>query len=102
MESRLRFRLLGPVEVWSETGPVDVGTLRQRAVLAALAADAGRVVPVDTVVDRVWGPVPPEQVRDTLYVYVARLRKALGRPAPLHRRAAGYLLDVPPDDVDVH
>jgi DNA-binding SARP family transcriptional activator/tetratricopeptide (TPR) repeat protein len=102
MESRLRFRLLGPVEVWSETGPVDVGTQRQRAVLAALAADAGRVVPVATVVDRVWGEAPPDQVRDNLYVYVARLRKALGRSVPLHRRANGYLLDVAPDDVDVH
>ena len=52
------FRLLGPVEAWAASSPVDVGPPRQRAVVAALAADAGRLVLVDTLVNRLWGEDP--------------------------------------------
>src|SRR5689334_9828863 len=50
----MQIRLLGPVEVYTGAGPLDAGTTRQRCVLAALAVDAGRPVPVDMLVDRVW------------------------------------------------
>jgi DNA-binding SARP family transcriptional activator len=50
------FRLLGPVEVWADGQRLDAGEPRRRAVLAALLADAGRSVAVDTLTDRVWGP----------------------------------------------
>jgi DNA-binding SARP family transcriptional activator len=53
-------RLLGPVEIWAGSARVEVGPPRQRAVLAALAVDAGRVVAVEALVDRVWGPEPPQ------------------------------------------
>ncbi len=98
----VEFRLLGPVEVWGPAGPVDVGPVRQRSVLAALVVDAGRLVPVETVVDRVWGSAPPDRARHTLYVYIARLRHALGPPVPLLSRSGGYVLDVDPDRVDAH
>ncbi len=74
--------------------PVDVGPARQRGVLAALAADAGRPVPAETLIDRVWGAQVPQRVRHTLYVYIANLRKAL--PDAVVRRPGGYLLDVDP------
>src|SRR6266511_3067878 len=97
----MEFRLLGPVEVWTAAGPVDVGPSRQRAVLAALLVDAGRPVTVETVIDRVWGDTPPDRVRHTLYVYVARLRKALGSSRLLNR-SGGYVLAVDPGQVDLH
>jgi DNA-binding SARP family transcriptional activator len=103
------FRLLGPVEVWAVSGRVEVGPPRQCAVLAALAADAGRPVPVDALVRRVWGDNPPERARRTLHTYVARVRRIVQQarpagdgPAGLVRQAAGYLLDVDPDRVDLH
>lgn len=70
-----------------------------------LAADAGRLVLMDTIVDRVWGDTPPAQVRDSLYTYVARLRRVLagsGGSAVLVRRTRGYVLDVAPEAVDLH
>src|SRR6266508_3549333 len=97
----MEFRLLGPVEVWTAAGPVDVGPSRQRAVLAALLVDAGRPVTVETVIDRVWGDTPPDRVRHTLYVYVARLRTALGSSRLLNR-SGGYVLAVDPGQVDLH
>jgi DNA-binding SARP family transcriptional activator len=103
------FRLLGPVEVWAVSGRVEVGPPRQCAVLAALAADAGRPVPVDALVRRVWGDDPPERARRTLHTYVTRIRRIVeqarpagDRSAGVVLRAAGYLLDVDPDRVDLH
>ncbi|GAA2353365.1 AfsR/SARP family transcriptional regulator [Dactylosporangium salmoneum] len=101
----MEFRLLGPVEAWSSTGRLDVGAPRQRTVLAALAVDAGRLVPMETLVDRVWADEPPDRVKHALYVYVARLRAVLrdGEEAsPLVRRSGGYVLDVDPRTVDLH
>ena len=97
-------RLLGPVELHVDGVDVQLGPARQRTVLAALAVDAGRPVQVDTIVDRVWGDDPPDQVRAVVYSYVARLRRALrpaGDRAALARRHGGYALDVDPAGVDL-
>ena len=37
-EGDMDIRLLGPVEVWADDGPIDIGGRRPRAVLPALAA----------------------------------------------------------------
>ncbi|MGQ4431367.1 tetratricopeptide repeat protein [Streptomyces sp. SAS_260] len=72
------FRLLGPVELWMAGRPVELGPAKRRTVLAALLVDAGRWVPAETLIDRVWGEDPPAQVRATLYAHVARIRRVLG------------------------
>jgi DNA-binding SARP family transcriptional activator/tetratricopeptide (TPR) repeat protein len=96
-----RLRLLGPVTV--ETGGHDVplGPARQRTVLAALAVDAGRPVPLGTIIDRVWDEAPPAQVRSVLYTYVTRLRRALRGLAIVRRAGGGYVLDLDPGAVDL-
>ncbi|GAA5141268.1 hypothetical protein GCM10023340_02690 [Nocardioides marinquilinus] len=94
--------VLGPVRVRRDGLDVDLGTPRQRAIVAALALGEGRVVPVDTVVDRVWGTDPPATVTGTLQSYVGGLRRAL-EPGRRPREAAsvlvtehgGYALRVP-------
>jgi DNA-binding SARP family transcriptional activator len=102
----MEIRLLGPVEMMVQGVPVDLGPPRQRAVLAAIAAEAGQPVQMETVIDRVWGAEPPDRVRQTLYVYVARIRRVFdataGVGAPLTRRSRGYVLVVDPDLVDLH
>ena len=64
------------------------------------------LVPVETLIDRLWDTEPPPKARDSLSVYVARLRaslrQAVGDDARLVGRAQGYLLDVDPETVDVH
>lgn len=97
-------RLLGPVEVWVRSGPVGLGTPRQRSVLAALACDSGPAVPADVLIDRVWGEQPPDQARATLHSYLARLRKILEAAGGVRlvRRSGGYLLDGDPGVVDLH
>src|SRR5689334_4167704 len=101
----MEFRLLGAVEVRAGGRTLPPGSPRQAAVLVALLVDAGRLVPVDTLIDRVWGPDPPEGARRTLYTHLTRIRRLLDQPAtpvPLQYRSGGYLLAVDPDRVDAH
>jgi DNA-binding SARP family transcriptional activator/tetratricopeptide (TPR) repeat protein len=75
--------------------------------MAALAVDAGRAVPLETLMRRVWGEDPPEGARQALYAHVARIRQmlatagAVGTPRLL-RRSGGYLLDTDSEEVDLH
>jgi DNA-binding SARP family transcriptional activator len=99
----VEFRLLGDVEVRVDGAAVDIGHIRQRCVLVALAVDANRVVPVDRLVDRVWGERSPPQARSTLRGYLSRLRRALAAAeADITRSPGGYVLTVDPMAVDVH
>ncbi len=102
----MEFRVLGPVEVRVGERALAVGHPRQRAVLAVLLLNAGRVVQADLLIDRVWGEDPPPSVRNVLSGYVARLKAVISEANDdsilLCRRHGGYLLDVQPEVVDVH
>ena len=99
----VHFGVLGVVEVRRVGEPVEVGHARQRQVLAALVMDAGRVVPADVLVDRVWGEREPRRGREALYGYVSRLRGALSSSgADIVREQGGYRLMVRAGAVDVH
>lgn len=99
------FRVLGPVEVWSAGKRIDPGHVKQRSVLAVLLLDLGRVVPIEVLIDRVWGDNPPTSVRNNLYAYVARLRSVLAdagaQDVTLTRRSGGYVLETDADLVDL-
>lgn len=100
-------RLLGPFEVLRGGVVVDVGGPRQRAVLAHLALARGRVVPVERLIDRLWGDDAPASATGTLQSYVSRLRAALepsrrGAAATvLVSEAPGYALRLVPGAVDL-
>ncbi|SMC53515.1 nSTAND1 domain-containing NTPase [Kibdelosporangium aridum] len=97
------FQLLGPVELWVGDHRVDVGSAKQRSVLAVLLLAAGRPCSVESLIDRVWGEEPPAQVRGALYSYISRLRRVLRDTGyELRQHNGGYLLDIPVELVDVH
>ncbi|HZG05138.1 MAG TPA: winged helix-turn-helix domain-containing protein, partial [Streptomyces sp.] len=78
-----RILLFGPVELRVGDGRSGLGSGKGGRVLAALAWDAGRSVPVDTLIRRVWDDDPPERAHASLYTYVSRIRRTvrdLGRP----------------------
>ena len=56
----MEFRVLGPLEVSSEGGLLDLGGAKQRAVLTLLLLHANEVVPIDRLIDELWGDSPPE------------------------------------------
>ena len=105
----LAVQVLGPVEVRRDGEALDLGGPQQRAVIAHLALDAGRVVSVERLIDRLWGDTPPRTPLGTLQSYVSRLRRAIepareagGAPQVLVSEAPGYVLRIPPEQIDVH
>src|ERR1700744_213830 len=101
----MEFRLLGPIELWSAGRRQDLGRARARSILAMLLLSPRAVVPVETLIDRLWDTEPPAKARESLSVYVARLRaslrEAVGDELRLLGRAPGYLLGGDPQTVRV-
>src|SRR5215210_3781452 len=97
----LDFRILGPIEVWHNGSEQPIGGAKQRAVLALLLLDAGRVASVDHLIDKLWGERPPPSAAASLHNFVSQLRKALG-PEVLRTAPPGYKLEIGPDELDLH
>lgn len=105
----MRFAILGPLSVTADDGtPVDLGSPKQRAVLALLLVSANRVVALDRLIDELWGDEPPARAAASIQAYVSNLRRALEPDRPprapatvLQSRAPGYLIAVTDDDFDV-
>ncbi|MGY0236674.1 BTAD domain-containing putative transcriptional regulator [Longispora urticae] len=94
----MEFRVLGPIEVRADGEPVRLGGPRPRSVLGVLLVHAGRAVPVEHLIDQLWGEDPPASVLHALHVHISALRKGLG--GRLVTVANGYVLDAAPDEVD--
>ncbi|SDG67915.1 Predicted ATPase [Lentzea fradiae] len=92
--------MLGPVEVRGDQGVVAVAAPRQRALLALLALEAGRVVGHDRLVDGLY-PEPPSGAVNALQSQVSRLRRSVPGLLVEHH-PAGYRLVADPSDVDAH
>jgi DNA-binding SARP family transcriptional activator len=100
MVGELTIGVLGPLEVRRDGTPLPVVAPKQRALLAMLALEAGRVVSTDVLVDRLWAGNPPPSAVATLQVYISQLRKQVG-PDVLVTRRPGYLLELSRERVDV-
>ena len=88
----LWYGVLGPLEVRRPDGSVlPVGGARLRALLGLLLAEPGRVVPVDSLIDRLWDEQPPAGAANALQSLVSRLRGVLGAGS-VESTAAGYRL----------
>ncbi|MEV4888196.1 winged helix-turn-helix domain-containing protein, partial [Nonomuraea sp. NPDC055795] len=77
----MRFGVLGTVEAWRGDDRLDVGTPRNRAVLARLLLSPGRVIPVDQLIDDLWEGCPPPQALSSLRTFICRLRRVVEPPA---------------------
>src|SRR5262252_2589041 len=99
----MEFRLLGPFTVRCGGTMVAVPPGKQRALLAALLLDAGRVVSLDQLAEALWGPEPPPSARVTVQNYVMRLRKALAATgqALISTQPGGYLISKEGGELDV-
>jgi DNA-binding SARP family transcriptional activator len=100
------FLLLGPLEARHREGALRLGSIKHRMLLAKLLLHPNQVVSTDELIDTVWGEEPPPTVRQSLQNHVAALRKAIEPgahpPRMLLTRDPGYLLEVDPDQLDLH
>jgi DNA-binding SARP family transcriptional activator len=97
----LEFRILGPLEVEAEGASLALGGPMQRALLAALLLEAGRVVPTDRLVDQLWGEDAPKTATTSLQNAISRLRRELGEDV-LETRPPGYVLRIDPAQIDAN
>src|SRR5215217_9534993 len=103
----MRFRVLGPLEVEVDDGPVVLGGPKERLLLALLLVRPNQVVSVEALIRGLWGEEPPLTAAKTLQSHVKRLRRVLepGRARGvagevLVTRQPGYLLRVAPGALD--
>jgi len=98
--------MLGPLEVRRGEETLALGGAKQRALFAILLLHANHVVSRERLAELLWGDEPPSTADHVIEVYVSQLRRVLepeGAPFKLLvRKAAGYLLQVPPSDIDVN
>ncbi|GHF13222.1 hypothetical protein GCM10017786_54030 [Amycolatopsis deserti] len=94
----LEISVLGPPRAWRAGEPLDLGPVRQQALLAALALRPDTTRTKQDLLDDVWGPEAPSG--NVVQVYVYRLRKCLAEPVIARDRfgyrflGAGVLLDI--------
>jgi DNA-binding SARP family transcriptional activator len=99
----VEYRILGPLEVVDKGGPVALGRLKERLVLAVLLLHANEFVSRERLIDELWGPAPPPTAKKAVNVYISQLRKALARNGhdPVSTADGGYRLGVDDDELDV-
>lgn len=101
----LEVGVLGPLEVAVGGSPVDLGGPRQQIVLAVLALEANRPVPVSRLMDAVYGADPPSTSRVQVQICVSALRRLFAAHGCgndlIATRAQGYALQVPEAQVDL-
>jgi DNA-binding SARP family transcriptional activator len=101
----LEFRLLGPFEVATSGRVVEIGSAKQRALLALLALHLNRPVASETLIEELWRGNPPASVQSTVQSLVYRVRRVLadaGSEAAgvtLRGRGSAYVLEA--DDLQV-
>ncbi len=103
----MEFRILGPLEVVVDGRVLAIPAGRQRALLALLIVNAGRVLSTDRIVEGLWGDEPPAGAAKALGFHVSRLRDALdpgrvrgGTDHVLATVPGGYLLRAEDAQID--
>ncbi|MFJ5549839.1 BTAD domain-containing putative transcriptional regulator [Streptomyces sp. NPDC093225] len=108
----MKIKVLGPLDAEVNGVSIVPTAGKPRQILALLALYPGRVVPVPTLMEEIWGADLPQSALTTLQTYILQLRRrlgtAMGPDVPgsakdvLATRYGGYLLQVPAESVDVH
>jgi DNA-binding SARP family transcriptional activator len=107
-EARLRLSVLGPLAVWRDGTPAELGPPLQRAVLAVLALSPDRLVHRETLIDALWDADPPATAVSQVQSQVSKLRCMLDPDLSLRdpRRlllstGTGYRLRVTAEHLDL-
>jgi DNA-binding SARP family transcriptional activator len=108
----MMIQVLGPLSAEVNGGSIVPTAGKPRQILSLLALYPGRVMPVPTLMEELWGTEPPASALTTLQTYILQLRRrlgtAMGPGAPtgakdiLATRHGGYLLQIDKSCVDVN
>ena len=95
----MQFRLLGPLEVADDDGPVRITPGKESALLALLLIHVREALAVEQIMEELWGCARPSNARKQVQIHVSRLRKALGAER-IVTTPGGYRLQAEDDEVD--
>lgn len=100
----IRYRLLGPVELYHDGSAIDLSSTKVRLMLTALALAPNKVVSFEALGEVLWDGGPPVSARSNVRTYATALRRVLdqGSRNRLVSRGGGYLLATAPEELDVH
>jgi DNA-binding SARP family transcriptional activator len=99
------FRVLGPFEIIESSQNIVPTALKSRQVIALLTLRRNSVVQTSELIDELWEDNPPMSVMTTLQTYIYKLRKKFqeyGAGEILQTKPAGYMLDIPYENVDLY
>lgn len=88
---QISIQVLGQFSAFLGTRAVTPDAPKQRQVLALLALNPGRVVPVPTLIEELWSDQPPRSAAATLQTYIFHLRNRLASGIPRERVASEFL-----------
>ncbi|HEY1175094.1 MAG TPA: BTAD domain-containing putative transcriptional regulator [Phytomonospora sp.] len=102
--SLTRFHLLGPLRADAAGVTLDLGPVRQQAVLAVLLLHCGQILTPDAILRAVWGEETPPSGTKLIPPYIYRLRRALpdGAGPVIDSPRIGYQLRLGSACVDLH
>lgn len=102
----MRFGVLGPLQVWTDSGSlVEVRERKVRLLLAALLLEPGKVVSTECLIDSLWGNQLPGKPTAAVHTKVSQLRRDLeagevgGRNLVQHE-PGGYRINIAPTQLD--
>lgn len=106
MDKRLEFGVLGPLQMTVDGTAAQLGTPKQRAVLATLVINRNKPVGVEKLITALWDQWPPPGARASLHSYVSNLRKLMNNAgidarAILAAAPPGYRLSIPDASCDL-
>lgn len=104
----MKLSVLGNLEVSHNDSQIDVGGVKQRAILGYLVLHANQVVPTSRMLQAMWDGNPPPTARKMIQNAVSAIRRMLashadhGTAPALLTHAPGYQLRIDTDIVDLY
>lgn len=96
----MRYRILGPLEVYKGTELTTPTAPKTTSVLAMLLLHANHLVLAESLIEEIWSGKPPVSATTTLQTYIYQIRCSLGRDS-IQTRPGGYLFPVCEADLDL-
>ncbi|HEV7650982.1 MAG TPA: AfsR/SARP family transcriptional regulator [Actinophytocola sp.] len=104
----MEFSVLGSIEVTAGDVRLELGGVKQRAILAYLVLHANKVVPTSQILEVMWDGSPPPTARKMIQNAVSGIRRMLshhGEPGTtpmLRTHPPGYQLRLDTEDIDLY
>ncbi len=102
-----QFKVLGPLEILAGERICAPSQPKVRSVLALLLLRSGRVVPMDTLIEELWGFESPPTAVATVQTYIYQLRRMFEEQELnpfggqlIVTRPTGYLIRAEPEQLD--